>query len=143
MKYCFGWMDSPGVQLVGRKQKIVIKVPTMNNPKCRSKAMKAVVSLPGVISATLEGNDMDQLAVVGDGVDSVTLTTLLRKKMGITELISLTVVDEKKEEEKKEEEKKPSIETVAWPTSSAYQYSVPQPMHYVYQDPYRDNCCIM
>ncbi|XP_058112930.1 uncharacterized protein LOC131255974 [Magnolia sinica] len=118
-----------------------MKVPMMNDPKCRSKAMKAAVSIPGVISATLEGNDMDQLAVVGNEVDSVKLTTLLRKKMGITELISLAVVDEKKDEEKKEEEKKP--ETVVWPTSWAYQYSGPQPVHYVYQDPYRDNCCIL
>ncbi|XP_058112932.1 disease resistance protein Pik-1-like isoform X2 [Magnolia sinica] len=122
--------------------KIVMKVP-MNDAKSRCKAMKAAVGIQGVISATLEGNDKDQLAVVGDGIDSVALTRLLRKKMGFTELISVAAVDEKKKEEKKEEEKKPSIEIVAWPTSSAYQYSVPQPMHYVYQDPYRDNCCIM
>ncbi|XP_058112933.1 heavy metal-associated isoprenylated plant protein 46-like isoform X3 [Magnolia sinica] len=120
------------------KQKIVMKVP-MNDAKCRCKAMKAAVGIQGVISATLEGNDKDQLAVVGDGVDSVALTRLLRKKMRFTELISVAAVDEKK----KEEEKKPSIEATVWPTSWAYQYSGPQPLHHMYQDPYRDNCCIM
>ncbi|XP_058112913.1 disease resistance protein Pik-1-like [Magnolia sinica] len=120
------------------KQKIVMKVP-MNDPKSRSKAMKTAVGIHGVISATLEGGNKEELVVVGEGVDSVVLTTLLRKKMGFTELVSVAVVDEKK----KEEETKPSSETAVLPTYWAYQYSMPQPLHYVYQDPYQDNCCIM
>ncbi|XP_058112917.1 disease resistance protein RGA5-like isoform X1 [Magnolia sinica] len=119
------------------KQKIVMKV-SMNDPKSRSKAMKTAVSIQGVISATLEGSDKEQLVVVGEGVDSVVLTTLLRKKMGFTELVSVAVVDEKK----KEEETKPKGETVVLPSYSPYQYSWSQPL-YAYEDPNRDNCCIM
>ncbi|KAJ8629710.1 hypothetical protein MRB53_023033 [Persea americana] len=109
------------------KQKLVVKL-NMHDAKGRSKAMKIAVGLPGVISATIEGADKDQIAVVGDGVDSIDLTKLLRKRMGSTELVSVTPMDEKK----KEEEKKPEA-TIAWP----YQYYpiVPQ-QHFVYETPY-------
>ncbi|XXG72474.1 hypothetical protein AAC387_Pa07g1562 [Persea americana] len=109
------------------KQKLVVKL-NMHDAKGRSKAMKIAVGLPGVISATIEGADKDQIAVVGDGVDSIDLTKLLRKRMGSTELVSVTPMDEKK----KEEEKKPEA-TIAWP----YQYYPIAPQqHFVYETPY-------
>ncbi|XXG72472.1 hypothetical protein AAC387_Pa07g1561 [Persea americana] len=108
------------------KQKLVVKL-NMHDAKSRSKAMKIAVGLPGVISATIEGADKDQIAVVGDGVDSIDLTKLLRKRMGSTELVSVTPMDEKKKKEEKPEA------TIAWP----YQYYpiVPQ-QHFVYETPY-------
>ncbi|KAG6489976.1 hypothetical protein ZIOFF_051258 [Zingiber officinale] len=50
----------------------------MEDAKRRSKALKTAVGLSGVISASL---DKDCLIVVGDGVDSVELATVLRRKM--------------------------------------------------------------
>ncbi|XP_058112934.1 disease resistance protein Pik-1-like [Magnolia sinica] len=115
------------------KQKIVMKVP-IKDAKSRCKAMKTAVGMPGVISATLD-DSKDHLVVVGEGIDSVKLTTALRKKMGFADIISV-----EDNEKKKEEEKNP---TIVWPTSWAYQYGVPPPPHHVYQDPYQYNCCIM
>ncbi|CAL9084472.1 unnamed protein product [Musa textilis] len=76
---------------------------TMEDAKKRSKALKTAVGLPGVISAKL---DEDKIVVVGDGVDSIVLTTMLRKKMGRVELVKVGSAEEKKEEKK--EEKEPS-----------------------------------
>ncbi|RWR84857.1 heavy metal-associated isoprenylated plant protein 47-like protein [Cinnamomum micranthum f. kanehirae] len=124
------------------KQKLVVEVD-MHDAKSRSKAMKIAVGLPGVISATIEA-DKNQLTVVGDGVDPVNLTTLLRKRMSskidrlfciscvCSELVSVTPVDEKK----KEEEKKPEP-IVAWPIQ--YYPTVALP-YYCCRN---DNCLIM
>ncbi|KAI5576369.1 hypothetical protein BDE02_09G040600 [Populus trichocarpa] len=78
------------------KQKIVIKV-TGNGPKSRTKALRIAVGLSGVESARLGGEDKSQIEVVGDGVDAVQLTNLLRKKVGYAELASVEAVGEKKE----------------------------------------------
>nr|XP_043622320.1 heavy metal-associated isoprenylated plant protein 12-like [Erigeron canadensis] len=83
------------------KQKIVVKVVMNTNKKAR-KALKIAVSLPGVESASFVGSDKDQIAVTGEGIDSVELTTLLRKGVGYTELVS--VGPEKKPEAKKPDE---------------------------------------
>ncbi|KAG6493149.1 hypothetical protein ZIOFF_048126 [Zingiber officinale] len=66
------------------KQKLVLKVAAMEDAKRRSKALKTAVGLSGVISASL---DKDCLIVVGDGVDSVELATVLRRKMGSANLL--------------------------------------------------------
>ncbi|KAJ8629716.1 hypothetical protein MRB53_023039 [Persea americana] len=129
------------------KQKVVLEVD-MHDAKSRSKAMKIAVGLPGVISATIEA-DKNQLIVVGDGLDSVNLTTLLRKRMSSkierlfcisivsSELVSVTPVDDKK----KEEEEKPGP-IAAWPHQ--YYPTVAQP-HFLYEPYYsrNDNCSIM
>ncbi|XP_023752171.1 heavy metal-associated isoprenylated plant protein 47 [Lactuca sativa] len=77
------------------KQKIVVKV-TMNTEKKIRKALKIAVSLSGVESASFVGSDKTQIAVTGEDVDSVELTTLLRKGVGYTELLSVGPVEEKK-----------------------------------------------
>ncbi|XP_058089118.1 heavy metal-associated isoprenylated plant protein 46-like [Magnolia sinica] len=74
------------------KQKIVIKVP-MDDSKRGSKAMKIAASVEGATSVAVD-SDKDQLVVVGDGVDPVELTKVLRKKIGFTELISVEEVHE-------------------------------------------------
>ncbi|PWA79867.1 hypothetical protein CTI12_AA202410 [Artemisia annua] len=80
------------------KQKIVVKVTLMNNDKRFRKALKIVVGLCGVESASFVGSD--QIAVTGEGIDSVRLATLLRKGVGYTELVSVGDVEEKKPEDK-------------------------------------------
>nr|XP_043622309.1 disease resistance protein RGA5-like [Erigeron canadensis] len=81
------------------KQKIVVKV-SMSNEKKTRKALKIAVSLSGVESASFVGSDKDQIAVTGEGIDSVELTTLLRKGVGYTELLSVGPVEEKKPDAK-------------------------------------------
>jgi len=44
----------------------------------------------GVNFVGLEGESKDKLVVIGDGVDAVKLTTSLRKKVGQTDIISLS-----------------------------------------------------
>ncbi|XP_010668394.2 heavy metal-associated isoprenylated plant protein 47 [Beta vulgaris subsp. vulgaris] len=87
------------------KQKIVIKVQ-MRCGKCRKEAMKIAASAEGVISVTMQGKDKDEIVVVGNEVDSAGLCAALRKKVGISNLLSVEEVKDPKPEEKKKEEKK-------------------------------------
>ncbi|XP_058112010.1 heavy metal-associated isoprenylated plant protein 46-like [Magnolia sinica] len=104
-------------------QKLVMKVQ-MNGPKGRSKAMKVVVGVPGVISASLEGEDMNQIVVIGNEVDSFVLIKLLRKKIGFAELVSLGPVEEK-ETKSKETKPESGSELMAQPSIWAYPSSAP------------------
>lgn len=85
--------------------------------------------MAGVISAKLEG---DKIVVEGDGIDSIALTTTLRKRMGFAELVSVAAMDEKKEEKEEKTDAQPS-------PSLPYIHVVPY--HQIHQ-PY-DNCSIM
>ncbi|KAJ9681562.1 hypothetical protein PVL29_020434 [Vitis rotundifolia] len=103
------------------KQKMVIRVPVNGEKKCRSKAMQTAVGVPGVESIALEGEDKNQIVVIGDSVDSVNLTCLLRKKFGSAELLSVSAVSEKKQ---KENMTGPGVlQPMVWPP---YQAGVPQ-----------------
>ncbi|RLM78334.1 late embryogenesis abundant protein D-34-like [Panicum miliaceum] len=62
------------------KQKIVIKVQ-MASDRCRSRAMALVAATGWVDSVALAGDGKDQVVVVGEGVDSIKLTSALRKKI--------------------------------------------------------------
>ncbi|CAJ2668375.1 heavy metal-associated isoprenylated plant protein 16-like [Trifolium pratense] len=118
------------------KQKIVIKM-SLNDQKSRSRAMKIAVGVSGVEGATIQGDNKDQIEVTGEGVDSVRLTSLLRKRFCHAELVSVGDVGkpEEKKEEKKDETKVEAI--VAWP----YNYSVPHyPVYQIRNDP---SCSIM
>ena len=72
--------------------------------------------------------------MVGDGVDAVQLTNLLRKKVGYAELASVTAVGKERDEEE------PAVQPVVWP---GYVGGMPQtyiyPIH-PHQDP---SCSIM
>ncbi|KAJ9560854.1 hypothetical protein OSB04_006014 [Centaurea solstitialis] len=81
------------------KQKIVVKVTTHNDKKSR-KALKIAGSLCGVESASFVGLDKDQIAVTGEGIDSVELITLLRNGVGYAELVSVGPAEEEKPEAK-------------------------------------------
>ncbi|XP_078171434.1 heavy metal-associated isoprenylated plant protein 47-like isoform X2 [Carex rostrata] len=98
------------------KQKMVVKL-LLGDTKKRKKALKTAVIMDGVVSAALDG---DKLVVIGDGTDSVTMTTLLRKKLGYADLISVASAEEKKEEKK------------VHPLIHPYQYTYSYP--YTYQD---------
>ncbi|KAL5720602.1 hypothetical protein ACHQM5_013256 [Ranunculus cassubicifolius] len=106
------------------KQKVVIKV-SMSDEKSRTRAMKIAVSANGVVSAELQGDSRNQIVVTGEGIDSTRLTMSIRKKVGFTELVSVTAIEEKKKEEKKDE-KKDGVSPVIW---TPYQYGTHQYTH--------------
>ncbi|OEL35101.1 hypothetical protein BAE44_0003880 [Dichanthelium oligosanthes] len=129
-------------------QKIDVKVQ-MSCDKCRQKALALAASAYGVQSVGIEGEEQDQLVVIGDDVDAANLTSCLRKKVkvGSAELIQVEAVVPK-------EVKKPADETAAgsgnpipvaeWPPQWCYPY---RPAGYycpraavVY--PYAGNCYI-
>ncbi|WOL12087.1 hypothetical protein Cni_G20851 [Canna indica] len=124
------------------KQKIVIKVQ-ISCKKCRIKAMKLVASAEGVDSVAVEGENKDQLVIVGDGVDPACLTHTLRKKVGHADIIKVEEVKIAKQEEKKPNAGPPKP-VVHW-----YPNYPPCPQLVYYDDYYAcrssnsDNCSIM
>jgi hypothetical protein len=122
------------------KQKVVIKV-TINGQKSRSKALKIVVGVHGVESVALAGQDKDQIEVIGDGVDSVALTTLLRKNVGYSELVSVGPVPEKKDDGGGD--KKKDVAMVQIPLTEYYYSPYVHPYVYEIRDQNPDNCSIM
>ncbi|XP_041028245.1 heavy metal-associated isoprenylated plant protein 16-like [Juglans microcarpa x Juglans regia] len=108
------------------KQTVVIKVEMdghksffgeLDGQKVRSKALKIAVGISGVVSASLKGDEKNQIELKGEGIDSVKLTKLLRKKVGFADII--TVADDKIEEKKEE----PKVEYMAWPYNYIPSYS--------------------
>ena len=84
---------------------------------------------------SLQGEDSSQIVVVGNDIDSVNLTSLLRKKVGFAELTSVSPVST--EEEKRKQEAKPSEYGVPY----YYQPSAP---YYAYEVAgYNQNSCII
>ncbi|KAJ7963515.1 Heavy metal-associated domain containing protein [Quillaja saponaria] len=124
------------------KQKIVIEVH-MDSEKCRGKAMKIAAVAQGVSSVSIEGNDKDQVVVVGDEVDSVCLAKTLRKKFRHAKIVS---VQEVKEGDAKTEPKKEIINIID-PQLYCYNYCPPpiNPVCYgkVVCDPNPPDCSIM
>ncbi|KAF8407687.1 hypothetical protein HHK36_006822 [Tetracentron sinense] len=121
-------------------QRIVMKVQ-IKCDKCRSKAMKIAAEAYGVSSVAIEGEDKDQVVVIGDGVDSVCLTLLLRKKVGYASLISVAEVKENKEQ-KDETTVKKKVAKGPTPCPSSY-YPHPQIYEMACYDPSPSNCFIM
>ncbi|XP_012067038.2 heavy metal-associated isoprenylated plant protein 16-like [Jatropha curcas] len=117
------------------KQKIVIKV-SMNDEKSRSKALKIVVGVPGVQSAALGKKDKNQIEVIGEAVDAVKLTSLLRNKLGNKSCLTCFLANQKTHAEilivkpiggkadEEDEEKESKVRPVNW--SYSYGCSVPQ-----------------
>ncbi|KAK2651677.1 hypothetical protein Ddye_011533 [Dipteronia dyeriana] len=123
--------------------KVVIKV-SVHSQKCRSKAMQIAVGASGVESATLKGDDKDQIEVIGDGIDAAKLTKLLRKKFGyaILESVSAAASDDEGGDKKEPNENESNVEVVSWPSCHAtvppYYYDV----HYVVRDS-NNSCSVM
>ncbi|KAF8414297.1 hypothetical protein HHK36_002299 [Tetracentron sinense] len=131
-------IDSTDLTMLLRKkfgradlQKVVMKI-SMHDQKARSKALKIVVGVPGVESATLQGDDKTQIVVTGEGIDSTDLTMLLRKKFKIAQLESVALI-------KEEDKKKETQAAIYWPNYQLgvpHYYEVPATNHY-------DSCTIM
>ncbi|KAK4369094.1 hypothetical protein RND71_012886 [Anisodus tanguticus] len=62
---------------------------------CKSKVMIIASTLPGVEKVSIE-EEKNLLTVIGEGIDTVELVNILRKKVGFT-----TIVNQGPEEEKK------------------------------------------
>ncbi|XP_020422558.1 uncharacterized protein LOC18773741 isoform X1 [Prunus persica] len=123
------------------KQKILVKVP-MHCDKCRTKALKiAAAAHAGVSKVSIEGADKDHIEVIGDGVDSVCLTRLLRKKLRSATIVKVEEVKEAKADTK-EEKPTPPVQCI-----SSASYCAPQcpSMYYgvVCEYPEPNNCSIM
>ncbi|XP_044492595.1 heavy metal-associated isoprenylated plant protein 16-like [Mangifera indica] len=128
------------------KQKVVIKVTSMNGQKSRSKALQIVVGGFGVESVAFKGDDKTQIEVTGDGMDAVALTSLLRKKMGYAEIVSLGPVaaEGKKDKDKAEKGNDPKIQSQeVWPCHGGVPHYVFIPAPPCECDPYYNPCSIM
>ncbi len=84
----------------------------------------------------IEGEENSQIVLVGDNIDSVNLTSLLRKKIGFAELASVSPISGSGSEEPKQSDY--GIQAMVWQT---YQPSVPY--YYAYPDNHHDSCIIM
>ncbi|KAH7861710.1 hypothetical protein Vadar_029750 [Vaccinium darrowii] len=103
----------------------------MNGQKSRTKALKIAVGVHGVESAALAGQDKNQIEVIGDGIDSVALTTLLRKNVGFSELVSVGPVPEKKDGGS---DQKKDVAMVQIPLTEYYNYNYSPYAHpYAYE----------
>ncbi|GAB4845871.1 hypothetical protein Ancab_024875, partial [Ancistrocladus abbreviatus] len=58
--------------------------------------------MTGVISVAIQGNEKDELVVIGMSLDAASLTKKLRKKVGYASIVG---AEEVKEEKKKEGQK--------------------------------------
>ena len=67
--------------------------------------------MTGVDSVKIDGEDKNQLVVVGEGVDPVILTGILRKKIGYSDIVK---VEEKKKDDEEKKSEEPKIEPIAW-----------------------------
>ncbi|XWS11315.1 hypothetical protein CRYUN_Cryun38cG0073000 [Craigia yunnanensis] len=113
LQSCIFQNKSSILVLENMKQKIVIHV-SMHCDKYRTKALKIAAAADGVVSVALHGPEKDKLMIVGDGVDAVSLTSSLRKKLShasletVEEVKDKKVEDQKKDAGKKNEDKKDS-----------------------------------
>ena len=90
----------------------------------------------GVESIAFGDEDNDQIVIIGnDGLDSVNLTCILRKKARFAELLSVSSVDETKEVKKMTEL---GVQPMVWPI---YQAGMPQYFYPV--DNHNETCSIM
>ncbi|KAF8007431.1 hypothetical protein BT93_K1440 [Corymbia citriodora subsp. variegata] len=103
-------------------KKVVIKV-CMNDDtsrfccfnlrSSRSKALRVASGFQGVQSVKYLGDDKDQIEVTGE-FDSVDLTTLLRKKVGFAQIITVGDADKSKDKPDQSQNPKP-VECPPWP----------------------------
>jgi hypothetical protein len=118
------------------QQKIVIRVH-MECDRCRSKALALVAATAGVDSVALAGDARDQVVVVGDDVDSVKLTSALRRKVGPADIVQ--VAAEAKKEDAGSKPPAPAATAAVLPefvaSSTWYCQQYPQPAAVVYGHP--------
>jgi hypothetical protein len=86
----------------------------------------------------IEGEENSQIVLVGDNIDSVNLTSLLRKKIGFAELASVSPISGSGSEEPKQSDSR--IQAMVWQT---YQPGVSYYYAYEVPDNHHDSCIIM
>ncbi|GAB4845870.1 hypothetical protein Ancab_024874 [Ancistrocladus abbreviatus] len=110
----------------------------MTCEKSRRKAMKIAVAAPGVISVAIQGNEKDELVVMGMSLDAASLTEKLRKKVRYASIVSVEEV----KEEKKKEGQKDKVEPT--PIQFAYGYPSWPPCYAIpIQDEFPSACNIL
>ncbi|KAK1391429.1 HMA domain-containing protein [Heracleum sosnowskyi] len=122
-------------------QKVLIRVTMVDQKKSRTKAMQIAATVFGVESVALKGADKDQLEVIGEGIDTVELAKLLRKKVGGADLLS---VGPAKEEKKPAAAAAPAKKNET-PAVPVQMWTYPMPLSYpVYEIRESEpNCSIM
>ncbi|XAR67323.1 hypothetical protein NMG60_11002030 [Bertholletia excelsa] len=106
------------------------------NGKCKSKAMQVASLAHGVTTVAVE-EDEDRLVVIGNGVDAVSLTQSLRKKVGLASLVSVEEVEGKNNQE--DDEEKPEITLLPCQLSTWNQH----PQILVVDNPSQPYCSIL
>ncbi|KAJ7963677.1 putative Heavy metal transport/detoxification superfamily protein [Quillaja saponaria] len=131
------------------KQKIVIEIEA-HCEKCRTKAMTLAAVADGVISVAFEGEDKNQLVIIGEGVDAAKLTSSLRKKLKYASIVSVDRVEEqveKKTEDEKAKKKKGSANetksTAIYSWTAVDHRQPPLETYKVVNDPNPGGCTIL
>ncbi|XP_017246636.1 heavy metal-associated isoprenylated plant protein 46 [Daucus carota subsp. sativus] len=120
-------------------QKVVIRVSMVDQNKSRTKAMKIAATAFGVQSVALSGDAKDQIEVTGEGIDTVELAKLLRKKIGSGDLISVGPAEaEVNTDEKKDEG---GVVPLVW--GSQPYYSNFYPVVYAHDHHHSPSCTLM
>ncbi|KAF8703395.1 hypothetical protein HU200_032198 [Digitaria exilis] len=111
--------------------------------KRRKKALALAATAYGVQSVGIEGEEQDQLVVVGDGVDATNLTICLRKKVRVSRAdiikVEAVVADDVKKpaDDKTAASSSSSPSPVAeWPPQWCYPYCHRQGVVYPYAGHY-------
>lgn len=109
--------------------------------------MEIAVRIPGVETVSLQGDEKNQLTVIGDGIDAVSLTSLLRKKLGFAELISLVPCNNLGMENWEDFTAcRTTVQPIDFPQQS-YQSSYYVPPYYIHHDVgmnhHHDSCVIL
>ncbi|KAH6768755.1 hypothetical protein C2S51_014091 [Perilla frutescens var. frutescens] len=71
------------------QQKIVFQI-RLPCSKCPREALKIVAEANGVESIAIEGKQKNEVVVTGENIDIIKLALRLRKKVGCTDVISVS-----------------------------------------------------
>nr|XP_009783945.1 PREDICTED: uncharacterized protein LOC104232429 [Nicotiana sylvestris] len=82
--------------------------------KNQSKVLLIAAKIPGVEKVAIEGEEKNELMVIGEEIDAAELVTILRKKVGFANIVSIGPVDDEKKEEKQKEEVANSISPLVY-----------------------------
>ncbi|KAJ4982147.1 hypothetical protein NE237_032984 [Protea cynaroides] len=125
-----------------KKIKIVMKVD-MKCEKCRTKAFKIVASSCGVNEVKIEGKEKDQIVVIGEGVDPISLVMSLRKKVGRANILTLDEVKPTSEQQQPPK-KKSSSNPNRSPDQTCQCHHQPHFVgRYIVYDTPPGSCCLM
>ncbi|KAJ8567927.1 hypothetical protein K7X08_020649 [Anisodus acutangulus] len=78
---------------------------------CKSEVMKIAATLPGVEKVSIEA-EKNLLTVVGEGIDTVELMNILRKKVGFATIVTVGPEEEKPADKKEKPAAQPVVGSV-------------------------------